>query len=481
MPAKGTHVQPLPRTTAMDDILETFRGYYKKPAVRSRILEFLGGNTPGSTTCEYITADGVTHAVRRPELPQELFSRLDDGLDICRSLWDRESLIAHLDVEYVNFDFAAEPYLDPARTFKLQEPVAEAIERILAHYGIHALHVLSGRGHHFAWQIKRSSDVFKKLCDIGIKAAMDDSVQVRLRNGYDSPQITHAFAGLGLLMEFLGRLVIDLASSQCAIPIELTAVEVDPSQRGREMISIDISEYGDPLPTRTVRVPFSAYLKPWQQLHAVGKNNISKIGPIIFIPLNDIDTRRGLVVMRDPELAAQLAERTSAQIPDQTEGSANLLNHYMNSPLRRFHDYFYAETHEPPSRWTLSYDRTRLDELPEAARNALLFPNDLLLRPCNMRNVTEALMKKGWHPRHIAGLIRSKFERDYGWGNQWIDYSPAMRADLYARIFSGRHVSISESAGEIRAADLHNHAEPWSDQHLGLPPSESLVPAGGRL
>lgn len=469
---KGTHVQGF---HLMKDIIETFRAYYKKPAVRSRILEFLGGDSPATATCEYITADGVTTAVRRPELPDEIHSRLDDGLDICRSLWDRKSLIAHLDVEYVNFDFAAEPYLDPGRSFELQEPVADAIERILNHFDIKSLHVLSGRGHHFAWRIARSSLAFAKLCQIGLKAVIDDSVQIRLRDGCDSPLITQAFAGLGLVMEFVARLVVELASPKCAIPVDLTAVEVPPYQRGREMISIDISEYGDPLPTRTVRVPFSAYLKPWQQLHAVGKENIAKIGPIIFVPINDIDTRRGLVLMRDPELAAEFAEKTTTSIPEQNHGMEALIAHYLKSPLCRFHDFFYSETHEPVVRWPMTYDRTHLEKMPEAARNALLFPNDLLLRPFNMRCVTETLLANGWHPRHIAGMIRSKFERDYGWGKQWQDYSPAMRADFYARIFSGYKVGLRESAAEITATAPRGNFLGRDRATLSLPLGESIV------
>ena len=45
----------------MQDILQTFRDYYRTPAVRNRILEFLGGATPAEATCEFITADA-----RRP-------------------------------------------------------------------------------------------------------------------------------------------------------------------------------------------------------------------------------------------------------------------------------------------------------------------------------------------------------------------------------------------------------------------------------
>jgi hypothetical protein len=63
---------------------------------------------------------------------------------------------------------------------------------------------------------------------------------------------------------------------------------------------------------------------------------------------------------------------------------------------------------------------------------------------------SQALLERGWHPRHIAGLIRSKFERDHGWGDAWKDYSPALRADYYTRIFAGRRASVVTEAEEIR-------------------------------
>ena len=433
----------------MQKIQNIFRDYYRNPAVRSRILEFLGGDTPSEATCEFITADGIGHPVRAPRNPCELFERLEEGGDICRSLWDRKSLIAHLDVEYVNFDFPAEPYLDPARTFLMQEPTAKAILRILNYHGIEPLHVLSGRGHHFAWRIERTSTVFRTLADMGKKAFIGDLFPSSPRDGQDYEMLAHAFAGLGLVMEFLGRLVIELAKSDSEIPIELTAVEVSPSARGREMISIDLSEYGDPLFTRTVRVHFSAYLKPWQQLHAVGRNNISKIGPIIFVPVDGLDIRQAMVVMRDPVLATQLAERISTRIPDETFGTASLIRQYRSSALRRYHEYFYSSMHDPAESWPRTYDRAPLGDLPIEVRNALLFPNDLLLKPTGIRSVTACLLSKGWHPRHIAGLIRSKFERDYDWGGQWIDYSPAMRADFYVRIFSSAHTSVAHEAARM--------------------------------
>jgi len=439
----------------VDEILETLRNYYRTPAVRARMLEFLGSDGEGDFSCEYITADGISAAQREPLLPAELFGQLDRGLDICRSLADRDSLLAHIDIEYVNFDFPADAYLDPARAFALQEPLQMAVERVLGHHGIEPLHVLSGRGHHFVWRIARNSRVFNRLAAIGNATLLHDSLLLRRRDGLDAPSITSAFAGLGLLMEFTARVVMELAGPDTVIPIDMTAVEVGPSRRGREMISVDLSEYADPLPMRTIRVAYSGYLKPWQQLQATGAGNLPRIGPIIFVTLDGADLRDGIKAMRQPALAAELARRTSAQIPDHTTGTEHLLHHYLGSELHKFHDHFHAAKHDDPHRWAETYDHTPLGDLPAAVQDTLRHPNDLLLRPVGMKTVTQALLQRGWHPRHIAGLIRSKFERDYGWGDEWKDYSPAMRADYYTRIFAGTGTSVAAEAAEIRDAESH--------------------------
>jgi hypothetical protein len=437
----------------MPDILDTFRDYYRRPAVRARMLEFLGADGAGDFTAEYITADSPVLAERTPLLPWELPAQLDAGRDICRSLADRDSLVAHLDIEYVNFDFPAEAYLDPERAFALQEPVEIAVKRVLGHHGIEPLHILSGRGHHFVWRIGRATKVFARLAGAGRPSLTRDSLMLRRRDGLDAPSITCAFAGLGLLMEFVARLVLELSGPDNVIPVDMTAVDVGRSHRGREMISLDLSEYADPLPMRTIRVPYSGYLKPWQQSYAVGAGNLPRIGPIIFVTLDAADLRHGIAAMRDPDLAAALARDSCALIPDQTNGTEHLLHHYLGSDLKKFHDHFHAAQHDDPRRWPETYDETPLDHLPAGAREALRHPNDLLLRPVGMKNVTRALLERGWHPRHIAGLIRSKFERDHAWGDEWKDYSPALRADYYTRIFAGEGTSVGTEAAEITGAE----------------------------
>ena len=47
------------------------------------------------------------------------------------------------------------------------------------------------------------------------------------------------------------------------------------------------------------------------------------------------------------------------------------------------------------------------------------------------------MLKQRWHPKHIAGLIRSKYERNHSWGDIWIRNDASLRADFYVRLFAG--------------------------------------------
>ncbi|HEU5236637.1 MAG TPA: hypothetical protein VFU37_05815, partial [Pyrinomonadaceae bacterium] len=240
----------------------------------------------------------------------------------------------------------------------------------------------------------------------------------------------------GLVMEFLAHRVKQTVAPLTKVPVELTAVEVGPSEHGREMISIDISEYGDPLYSRMIRVPFSVYLKPWQHGWAIAADVLTNLQPLFVIPLQGIDWQQGIFSMRDPGSAAELASHSSIKIPDGTRGTGKLLHDYKKSKLAEFHTVFYSQEQHPPKLWPETYDREPLEILPACARIALEQPNDLLLRPAFIRRLVRVMLALGWHPRHIAGLICSKYQRDFDW-IQFIDVDPATRADFYTRVFSG--------------------------------------------
>jgi hypothetical protein len=421
------------------------RDYYSNPHVRARLTEFLGGTSLHSATCVYITSDdNGPHIWYAPRPVHDLWQLLDDGLDVARSLWDRRSLIAHLDIEYVNFDYPAEAYLKPARTFEVQRPVVRAIQEVLLQHGVAPLHLLSGRGHHFVWRISRFSSAFAALARLG---RVPDTLGACYAQPQPpvgeivEPELGRAFAGLGLVMELVAHHAMKATSGHCELPIELTAVEAGPGVRGREIISLDLSEYGDPLPTRSIRMPFSAYLKPQHQRSVLGEELVSQLPLQFMIPVHEMDDRQGLIAMRDWGEVTDLARRASVAIPEQSDGTSNLIGTYRRSDLARFHKYFYSTEHDPPAAWPDTYDRTPLADLPPCARRILEQPNELLLKPAGIQLVTRVLMAVGWHPRHIGGLIRSKYERDYGWGEHWLLYDAATRADFYVRLFAGQFVS----------------------------------------
>jgi hypothetical protein len=208
------------------------------------------------------------------------------------------------------------------------------------------------------------------------------------------------------------------------------------------MISIDISEYGDPLHSRMTRMPFTNYRKPWVTGLARNLGVEDQIPTFRAIPLHEIDFRQAIKVRQVEEDVLDLAHRACVRIPRQEAGTQRLLDEYLTSPLRRFHESYYADQHDPRERWSETYDRTDLSTLPNCVRHPLIFPNDLLLKPAGIQLVTRTLLARDWHPRHIAGLIRSKFENPaFGWGVNWDDYDPATRADFYTRLFAGLYLT----------------------------------------
>jgi hypothetical protein len=420
------------------EVAAALSDYYGDPAVRARIREFLGGTTAGEATAVFLT-DHTPTAARafQPRPLREIEQLLGAGMELARSLWDRRALLAHLDLEHVAFDEPWRPYVDAGRSLELQRPAARAVAEILEEHGIRPLHLLSGRGHHFVWSLEQTSPAAASLARLGRPGA-------RLLDMYRQPQppggevvgehLGAAFHGLGLVMEYLAHRVLERAAPQTPISVQLTAVVSGSGLAGREVVSIDVSEYGDPLHKRTIRVPFTAYLKAF----ALGKALPAPDLPaLIMLPSDLLPETEAIAAMARPERARALARRSSARIPDASAQSEALIASYAASPLAAFHRDFHATAPEPPERWPASYDRLDLAGLPPCVRRALEHPNDLLLRPAWIQLVVRTLVALGWHPRHVAGLVRSKYERDFGWVPDLHFWEAATRADFYVRLFAG--------------------------------------------
>lgn len=449
--------------------------FYSDAAVRQRLVEFLGGETLEDATAMYLThSDGCQFQRSELHPPAELEWFLERDLDIARSLADRDSLLLHLDVEYVNFDAPGEAYLDPWRVFELQEPVVRVIERLLLAWGIAPLHMITGQGHHFVWRVRLKSELAARIRALSPAPELVERCLNRVGSGAAAGihrEHQEGFAAVALLMEFVAHQIKSEAARRSLIPVEITAVQVGRSASGRrEMISIDISEYGDPLHTRMVRMPFTNYLKPWLSGLAQNLGIENELARFRTIPLHEMDVQQAVGFRQDEAAVLDLARRAGTRIPRQEEGTAKLLDGYLASSLRRFHLDYYAARHDPQEIWPVTYDRTPLETLPHEVGDILAWPNDRLLKPACIQQLTRTLVAEGWHPRHIAGLIRSKFENpEFGWGVDWNDYEPATRADFYTRLFAGLMATgIDRIAGFSGLSTLDKISEPRMSREASL-------------
>ncbi len=413
-----------------------WRRFYDHPSVRSRHREYLGGRDLDSSPTVFLTSP-----TPRPERTDDfrpvtdLEAMLQSELEVARSLWDREFLLVHLDIEHVHFDSPWEPLLYPKRSLFVQRDVVAAIRALLSEFGIEALHLLTGRGHHFVWKVGRQSAAFQALARLA-------NLGPSLEKAYAAPQPPHgetvgeagaAWDGLGKVMEFAAHRILAV-SEHSPVPVELTAVVVGPGAHGREIVAIDLSEYADPLHKRAIRLPFTAYLKA--EHHGWAPPLPAALPRLVAIP-DPGDEEEGICLMRDLDLAAAFAHQTQTTIPDASLAMEGLVAAYEASELAAFHRRYEAQEPDPPELWFSSYDRIDLGALPACAARILEHPNDLLLQPGALQLLVRVLLAQGWQARHIAGLIRSRYERPYGWLKDFHFHDPTLRAEVYTRIFAG--------------------------------------------
>jgi hypothetical protein len=433
--------------------------YYRLPAVRARISEFLGATGGGEPAARFVTTAPAALYEPLPASPQAaLWVAVDRVLELARSLWDRGGLLAHLDLEHVHFDRPGESFTQPERAFALQRPVAEAIERVLGAAGIEPLHVLTGRGHHWAWRIARDSPAFWALAALAPPALWQRPAYAAPRPpdgqrvGFAAGAAHH---GLGMVLEGVAHEVLRAVAAVAEVPVQVTAVTVGPGAQGREIVSIDLSPFADPLPARTVRVPFTVYLKGWRMEPPPGAHPLAPLVAVVVPPRMPLPAA---LRARRPDRAAALAAATSAVVPDGSAGAMRLVEAYRASQVAAFHRWYYACEPEPPECWARTYDRVDLSSLPACVALVLAEPNDRILRPAELQHLVRVLLALGWHPRHVAGLVRSKLEGEHGWRPGAHFFDAEIRADFYVRLFAGLALSRTDALIDLNCVSAQ---EKW--------------------
>jgi hypothetical protein len=422
---------------------ERVRAFYRSRVVRDRILEYCGAEDSRLPTAwgmaGYGGARGLSGADGSPvSCPSvdPLRCLLEQGADVTRCLGDDRASLVLLDIDYVNHEDPSEAYRDPALCFETLEPVYRAAEAWFHSCGLRPLVIMTRQGYHLAGRVILDSQAHDLLVSLGrIGEPMKGKY---LRYGLertDAPKMGRAHEAIGRLLEYTGHRVIErLQKDGFEVPVKLADL---PPEGGGRFVCLDLSAHADPLYLRFVRTAYSSHQKA------------IVAGLPVPVPFTFTLPRRGRTVAtllrarENPEEAMDLAQEDRADVP--IFGSAPLLRwieDYRRSRLALFHELFDDGWHDEPQEWDRTYDRLDPASLVPEAGWALSNPNPQLLKPSGLRSVVLDLRRKGWHPRSIAGLIRSKFERDYGWGDYWYRYDAASRADFYVRVICGEDLVL---------------------------------------
>jgi hypothetical protein len=421
--------------------------YYAEPAVRAQIRRYCGVRPPDAPGAVFLKGLSPSDAGSRaqwelaePVPVHQLEELLAMGADISRSLWDRDNLLVHLDIDYRNSDFAGEPFTHPAEAFSRLEPLYRLVRRETRRLQLPLLCLMTGRGYHFTGRVPLSAPV---VADVRAlvpavppwHATMPSRAPAWLADRITEHQ-ARAHAGLGLLIEYLAHRLLRRAAPRTRVPIVFNGTVVGSGMSGRAAISLDFSFLGDPLDVRHIRVAFGGYQLHRLRPDLVGPRIAADVAPLVAVPRGP---RAGLLPTlrsRQPSHAARVAARGRMEIPDVTGGVEHLLDAYGESKLAAFHRSFLD-----PANWPAETDelerRLEATPLPPCVTWPLATPNDLLLQPAFVQHVTRALSAHGWTAPEIASLVRRRYEDDHLWGNRWLRLDAATRAEFDVRVFAG--------------------------------------------
>ncbi|MCX6349940.1 MAG: hypothetical protein NTV79_10655 [Candidatus Aureabacteria bacterium] len=457
---------------------EAVRRYYRTPAVRQRVKEFCGGDP---FTCEYLVGAGESLLRRGYQRPLRVAERdgliglMEDGLDIFRSVWDEKATLAVWDVEYFNLDTWADLYRDQVKYFALMEPAYRVIERLFNRYDIPHLNDTTASGYHFISRVPFSSPVHARLEKIG---PLEKSLAEKyaLVPGGDNKRKRpvperdgKGYSAIGRLMEFLSHQVIRETRAESPLAITISDTARGRTVRGREGMNLDITQYGDPLFMRTIRMSFSTHQKHKIYVEKVGVETARGLPFFATVPRNSLSYEELYEIRRHLTTAADYAAGVCSEIPDAAIGWGKVLDDYLVSPLFAFHHDFDAMESEPPARWPETYWRLDLNALPHCVANALRNPTWGLTVPTSLQLICRYFMSRGWHPKHVGGLIRSHYEQNRGWAIDWNKYHPETRANFWARIYCGL---IATGVDTLEDLNCISHAEkgfcpaPWCGYNL---------------
>lgn len=429
--------------------------YYADPHVRARIREYFGAPAGGgAATAVYLAS--LDQRLPRPIMWQNANRRPVSDLDavwngeadVARSLLDHENLVFMFELDYLNPDRPAEPFVHPTEVLCELEPAFQASRHVLESFGLWPYTLVTGRGYHFTGRVPLTRPVVDALAEVvpGTPSWLE-TVERRRQGGPPcavSTRVARAWTGLGCLVEHVAHLVLGSVRAS-PIPLVFNGTPVGAGQNGRECVSLDFSYAGDPLDARYVRSAFSAY--QWHRFRPdiFGSGPAVDVPPLAAVPRGHHSLSSLLRSGRSLAAGRRAARRGQAIIPDVTAGVERLLEHYQASPLSAFHRRFYEQRCVAP----IAEVRTP-QGLPSCAGLALQQPNDLLLKPEFIQHLVRILLARGWSAGQVAALVHSSYEADHAWGDRWRAWMDSRtRAEFDVRVFGGLVATGDDRLGDF--------------------------------
>jgi hypothetical protein len=415
--------------------------YYRDPEVRARLLEYCGASGPAtSPTAAYAVGFDPTDRplatwAHMPPVPSRDFvALLARGCDVSRALWDARALLFLLELDYLNVDYPGEPFAHPTDVFFKLEPAYTATIRVMNRFGIDPLDIGTGRGYQFVGQIPLADSAVDGLASLVDLPAWYDTLETRRPAGIATPldaRCARAAGGLGLQLEYLAHLILLEAHTASVLSVVVNGTPVGAGPVGRECVSIDISHAGDPLDVRHVRAAFGTYQWHCARPDIFGED-VASGPPLVALPRARVSLEHFLRSGRDLAAGRRAARSMSATLPDLARGIGRLIAAYRGSALARFHATFAAER-----RAGAGCSRRLPGDLPPCLVRALQQPNDLLLKPEFLQDLTRGLLAREWRAADIAACVQREYDTDHDWGDRWMRLDSRTRSDFDVRVFAG--------------------------------------------
>lgn len=394
--------------------------HYPHPVFKERMLEYIEDSVYLVGFGKYLEKSHFQtfKSVRTSQLDW----LLEKDLDIFTSVWQKNSYLIVLDVEYYNPSDYSEIFMDEEGVFTKMEAFCEAVENVLEHYDIDYIKLMTGQGYHYASKIQEGSPAFKLFVENGWC-----SETTHMKNPDVPPTHNLVHDACGKLMEFLYQKVFEI------YPGNMESKDIKLSE---SMMVLDLDLWADPLFMRDVRLVFSSHQKHIMEkyIRRMGSDWCAKNLPIGYsLPCKDLTLEERCNIRRNRDKVIELAKRSSVHVPFGDNGWGKMFNDYLCTPLREFHEQFELCD-------VLALEPCLPGSIPFVDEDILT--DSTSVRWTEIKRICDASYRKGISAQHLARFFYDIFTAHPQWKLHWVEYDPLMRAKYWVRIFYGMNVTL---------------------------------------